>query len=83
MSEVSKLITRVRRFVSKRGHSKYSLALRAGLTQNALRDCDKPKWNPSAGTLDKLARTMDAIEAEEAEEKATGRLVAPATADAS
>lgn len=70
MSEVSKLIARVRRFVSKRGHSKYSLALRAKLTQNALRSCDKPGWNPSAATLDKIAKAMDAIEAEEeAEEK--------------
>ncbi len=67
MSEVSKLISRVRKFVAKR--SKYRLALRAHLSENALRDCDQPGWNPRAETLAKVVKAMDDIEAEEAAEK--------------
>lgn len=65
----SQLITRVRKFVARRGKIKYRLALRAGLTENALRDCDKPSWNPRAETLGKVIRAIDEIEAEEAAEK--------------
>ena len=59
----------MRRFVVKRGHSKHQLALRACLSENALRACDKAGWNPTSVTLDALAKAMDAIEAEEADEK--------------
>lgn len=69
MSDVNKIISRVRRFVTKRRQIKWRLARRAGLSENALRDCDKPGWNPRAETLAKVVKAMDEIEAEEATEK--------------
>ena len=65
----AQLIARVRKFVARRGQIKYRLALRAGLSENALRDCDKPGWNPRAETLGKVIRALEEIEAEEASEE--------------
>lgn len=76
MSEVGKLIQRVRKFVAKRGKIKYRLALRAGLTENALRDCDKPTWNPRVETLAAVVKAIEEIEAEEEASEMPSRKVA-------
>lgn len=78
MSEVSKLMGRVRKFVAQRGQIKYRLALRAGLSENALKDCDKPSWNPRAETLEAVVEAIEEIEAEEAAAKRKGRPKLPA-----
>jgi DNA-binding phage protein len=64
-SEVAKLTARVRKFVKQRQRVKFRLALRAGLSENALKDCDKPNWNPRIETLDKVVAAIEEMEAEE------------------
>lgn len=62
MTEVNKAITRIRAFVaSPHGLSKSGLAKEAGLSPNALRDLDKPEWNPTAETLDTLLKVIAEI----------------------
>lgn len=69
MGEISRLIKRVQKFVAKRGAVKWRLARRANLSENALKDCDKPDWNPRAETLERVVRAVEELEAEEAAEK--------------
>ncbi len=75
MSEIDKLIGRVRKFVAKRGQIKWRLALRAGLSENALKDCDKPGWNPRADTLAAVVKTIEEMEDEEVAEKRRSKSV--------
>ena len=58
MSEL--LIDKVRTLVSDGGMSKAGLARAAGLHANTLRDCTEPDWNPTAETLGKLERFLNA-----------------------
>ena len=58
MSEL--LIDKVRTLVSDGGMSKAGLARAAGLHANTLRDCTELDWNPTAETLGKLERCLNA-----------------------
>lgn len=69
MSEITKQIKRVQRWVDKRKRIKFRLAVKAGLSANALRHVDRPDWNPTVATLNKVLEAMRKIEAEESEEK--------------
>jgi DNA-binding phage protein len=69
MTEVERLIVRVRKFVTKREPIKWRLALKAKLSENSLRDCDKPSWNPRADTLAAVIKAIEDIEAEEVAER--------------
>ena len=53
-------ITRVRDIVSEGRMSRAGLARAAGLHANTLRDCTDPGWNPTAETLAKLERFINA-----------------------
>ncbi|MCB5424426.1 3,4-dihydroxy-2-butanone-4-phosphate synthase [Altererythrobacter sp. CC-YST694] len=53
-------ITRVREIVSEGRMSRAGLARAAGLHANTLRDCTDPGWNPTAETLAKLERFLNA-----------------------
>ena len=53
-------ITRVRRLVNEGGMTRAGLARAAGLHANTLRDCTEEEWNPTAETLAKLERFLDA-----------------------
>ncbi|KPL67695.1 3,4-dihydroxy-2-butanone 4-phosphate synthase [Erythrobacter sp. SG61-1L] len=53
-------ITRVREIVSEGRMSRAGLARAAGLHANTLRDCTDPGWNPTADTLAKLERFLNA-----------------------
>ena len=54
------IITRVRRLVNEGGMTRAGLARAAGLHANTLRDCTEEEWNPTAETLAKLERFLDA-----------------------
>jgi 3,4-dihydroxy 2-butanone 4-phosphate synthase/GTP cyclohydrolase II len=54
------IIDRVRRLVHEGGMTRAGLARAAGLHANTLRDCGEPEWNPTAETLGKLERFLDA-----------------------
>ncbi len=53
-------ITRVRLLVTEGGMTRAGLARAAGLHANTLRDCVEDGWNPTADTLNKLERFLDA-----------------------
>ncbi|WP_336977447.1 3,4-dihydroxy-2-butanone-4-phosphate synthase [Altererythrobacter fulvus] len=53
-------ITRVREIVAEGRMSRAGLARAAGLHANTLRDCTDPGWNPTADTLAKLERFLNA-----------------------
>ena len=53
-------ITRVRTLVSDGTMTRAGLARAAGLHANTLRDCAEEGWNPTADTLGKLERFLDA-----------------------
>jgi len=53
-------ITRVRRLINEGGMTRAGLARAAGLHANTLRDAGEPDWNPTAETLGKLERFLDA-----------------------
>ncbi|WP_334185015.1 3,4-dihydroxy-2-butanone-4-phosphate synthase [Novosphingobium sp.] len=54
------VIEQVRKLVTEGGMSKAGLARAAGLHANTLRDCAEPEWNPTAETLTKLERFLNA-----------------------
>lgn len=54
------LVEKVRALVSGGTMSKAGLARAAGLHANTLRDCSEESWNPTADTLGKLQRFLDA-----------------------
>jgi 3,4-dihydroxy 2-butanone 4-phosphate synthase/GTP cyclohydrolase II len=54
------IIERVRRLVNEGGMTRAGLARAAGLHANTLRDCTEAEWNPTAETLGKLERFLDA-----------------------
>ncbi|QPC99935.1 MULTISPECIES: 3,4-dihydroxy-2-butanone-4-phosphate synthase [Qipengyuania] len=53
-------ITRVRTIVTEGSMTRAGLARAAGLHANTLRDCAEDGWNPTADTLGKLQRFLDA-----------------------
>src|SRR6478735_653583 len=55
-------IERVRTLVGEGRMSRAGLARAAGLHANTLRECTEPEWNPTAETLGKLERFLDANE---------------------
>jgi 3,4-dihydroxy 2-butanone 4-phosphate synthase/GTP cyclohydrolase II len=54
------IITRVRTLVNEGGLTRAGLARAAGLHANTLRDVNEDDWNPTAETLGKLERFLDA-----------------------
>jgi 3,4-dihydroxy 2-butanone 4-phosphate synthase/GTP cyclohydrolase II len=54
------LIDRVRDLVGHGRMTRAGLARAAGLHANTLRDCTEPNWNPTADTLGKLERFLEA-----------------------
>ena len=54
------IVDRVRSLVEDGSFSKAGLARAAGLHANTLRDCAEDGWNPTADTLNKLERFLDA-----------------------
>jgi 3,4-dihydroxy 2-butanone 4-phosphate synthase/GTP cyclohydrolase II len=54
------IITRVRTLVTEGGMTRAGLARAAGLHANTLRECGEEAWNPTADTLGKLARFLEA-----------------------
>ena len=54
MATVKDTLTRVRDYVAAGHATRSGLAVRAGLTVNALRGLDSAEWNPTAETLGKL-----------------------------
>jgi len=54
------IIERVRRLVTEGDITRAGLARAAGLHANTLRDVNEPDWNPTAETLGKLERFLDA-----------------------
>jgi len=54
------IIDRVRRLVNDGGITRAGLARAAGLHANTLRDVNEAEWNPTAETLGKLERFLDA-----------------------
>ena len=56
-------IERVRDLVTAGGMTRAGLARAAGLHANTLRECTEAEWNPTADTLGKLERFLDANEA--------------------
>ncbi|MBA3054635.1 MAG: 3,4-dihydroxy-2-butanone-4-phosphate synthase [Sphingomonadales bacterium] len=54
------LIDRVRQLVTTGDMTRAGLARAAGLHANTLRDCSEPDWNPTAETLGKLERFLQA-----------------------
>ena len=57
------VITRTKTLVSEGEMTRSGLARAAGLHANTLRDCEQDGWNPTAETLQKLARFLDEHEA--------------------
>jgi 3,4-dihydroxy 2-butanone 4-phosphate synthase / GTP cyclohydrolase II len=57
---MDKIIERARAIVATGAMTRSGLARAAGLHANTLRDCDQASWNPTADTLAKLARFLDA-----------------------
>jgi len=55
-----KLIERVKQLVTDGGMTRAGLARAVGLHPNTLRDCGEPQWNPTAETLGKLERFLQA-----------------------
>ncbi|WP_379550300.1 3,4-dihydroxy-2-butanone-4-phosphate synthase [Qipengyuania sp. DGS5-3] len=53
-------LQKVRELVSDGQMTKAGLARAAGLHANTLRDCDEDSWNPTADTLGKLERFLEA-----------------------
>ena len=67
MTEMAKMIDRVRRFFRDNPDLNRSLfAARAKLHRNSLYGFNDKGWNPRVETLDKLLRAIDAYQAEEA-----------------
>ena len=64
MAEVDVLIKQVRDRMLLSGLRRATLAARAGLSVNTLRDMLKPGWNPSAETLRAVERALDLLDAE-------------------
>ena len=54
------LIERITALVTEGGMTRAGLARAAGLHANTLRDCGDPDWNPTAETLGKLERFLNA-----------------------
>ena len=54
ISDIQKLIKRIKAWVHYLGLSKNQLAHNAGLTESTLRDFHRPGWNPTSITLEKL-----------------------------
>ncbi|WP_341712440.1 3,4-dihydroxy-2-butanone-4-phosphate synthase [Erythrobacter sp.] len=54
------IITRVRTLIEDGKMTRAGLARAAGLHANTLRDCGEPGWNPTADTLGKLERFLEA-----------------------
>jgi 3,4-dihydroxy 2-butanone 4-phosphate synthase/GTP cyclohydrolase II len=53
-------ITRIRDLVDSGAYTKAGIARAAGLHANTLRDASEPDWNPTAETLAKLQKFLDA-----------------------
>lgn len=51
---IQNTITLIRAFAAERKLSKRALAEMAGIGDTALRSFDKPEWNPTRKTLEKL-----------------------------
>lgn len=54
MSEIDRVIERIRAYRETEGLTRSALALRAGLHKNTLRGMDEENWNPPVETVRKL-----------------------------
>jgi ribosome-binding protein aMBF1 (putative translation factor) len=51
--------SRITKFLFDSGMSKSTLAVKAGLSVNALRDIEYETWNPTFSTVQKLLNVVD------------------------
>ena len=58
MSIIEPVLDELRAARKSQGLTRYALALKAGLAQNAIRDMDEPDWSPSVNTVRKLERAL-------------------------
>lgn len=68
-------IDRIRAYAQKNGLRKATLAKRAGLHPNALRDLDSPDWKPRLDTIEKLEKVL-AEAGEESDDPHAGKVAA-------